>query len=172
MSVYGDGKKTGPGNFGLVALDMPGSNDTGNFDNWITQGPTQGDFTGTNPHGSAGTSVLPFPTSTSAATWDGGPGFHDKINSSVQDIIGEVRLVPIYSATSGSGDGMTYTITGFGAVTVLAWTGSGSKSGTLTIQPAVITLPVTSGMSYSSGSPASNGTVYGPMKLTQIKDNW
>lgn len=165
MTIYGNQGTNAPGNFGLIRLNPNDPPNTPNIENWVSNGPSATDL-----------ASLTFPSASTSlgVWWDGTPGFKNAINSSVQGIVGEARLVPIYDNITGSGANAEYNIIGFGAVTVLNWTGNGAKNTQMTIQPTTAIDPSLAGTSYGNGLPPTSPNpqtgivpVYAPPKLTQ-----
>ncbi len=158
MTFYGNGS-TGNGNFGLVSLNPNVSASESNVATWVNQGPSAADL-----------ASLTFPTGTGTDWWDSGQGFKSSTSNAVNNIIGEARLVPIYTVTNGaSGNNLTYNIVGFAAVVILNWSGSGN-SASATFQPTTLVDPSLAGTQYGNGQPPTSGSfnsAYAAPKLIQ-----
>lgn len=96
------------------------------------------------------------------------PGISAGTKSALAAIIGQVRIIPIFSSVSGNGGNATYDIVGFGGVRVMDVCLTGSMSSKhLTVQPAPIyTLGAigTGGSDNSSNGSNLNG-IYSPVFL-------
>ena len=80
----------------------------------------------------------------------------------VSQIIGQTRIVPLYSSVTGSGQNSQFTITGFGACRVMAVDlHSGSKH--LTVQPTAM---ITRG-GIPGGSTTSSSHIFSPVVLVK-----
>jgi Flp pilus assembly protein TadG len=134
--------KNSPGNFGLVDIGPP-SNATPTFENWILHGPSPSDL---NYFGSNGLQATP----SDPATLKGGPGLTSVLQTYLQDIIGEARIVPLFSSYSEQGSNAQYTIVGFAGVTIVSATGSGSNM-QIIVQP-IATVDSTATTGPGSGS--------------------
>lgn len=138
--------RTSPGNFGLINLNYtnPANNDPA-FRNWILNGPSPTDIASFGPNGFQATPSAP-------TTIKGGPGWKSNLQSDLNAIIGEYRILPIFSSFSGQGSNTYYTIVGFMGVTVVKAQGRGSNEA-IAFQPMVVVDPTaTSVPGGSSGS--------------------
>jgi hypothetical protein len=127
QGVYPD--STSPGNFGLIDIG-PNANDTPTFSRWILNGPSPSDMT---HFGTTGLQATPG----SPATLKGGPGWKSELQDQLAAIIGQPRIVPLFSSYTGTGQNSTYTIIGFAGVTVVQATGRGSNE-TIVFQPTMV----------------------------------
>jgi Flp pilus assembly protein TadG len=123
-----------PGNFGTINIGTPNnSNDT--TKRQIVSGPNSSDFayyTSANgyPNG------FKLDPSTGTLLLNGDTGVSAGMASSLDQIIGQPRILPLYSSVSGPGNNATYTIVGFVGITVLEEVLTGSlASKHITIQP-------------------------------------
>jgi hypothetical protein len=55
------------------------------------------------------------------------PGLKSTLVSNLADIVGQPRVVPLFSQYSGNGSNTQYTIVGFAGVTIVSATGHGSN---------------------------------------------
>jgi hypothetical protein len=84
------------------------------------------------------------------ATCAGGPGLKSTLVSNLAGIVGQQRIVPLFSSYSGNGSNTQYTIVGFAGITIVSATGSGSSISVI-VQPMVVTdLTATTGSGNSS----------------------
>jgi len=154
-----------PGNFGLIDLG-PNNNSAPAFWNWITNGPSPADlqYLAQNRNGVSGSSTWQA-TPSNPATVKGGPGLKASDESYLQGIIGQPRIMPLFSSVSGQGSNTFYTIVGFAGVTLVdaKLTGNGKH---ITIQPmaamdqtAIISQTTTAGSTFVHG--------YGSIALTK-----
>jgi Flp pilus assembly protein TadG len=122
------------GNFGMVDLGPP-ANGTPVYENWILNGPSTSDlgyFNSTNgyPNGFA------LDPTTGTLLLHGTPGVHAAMQTDLQDIIGQARIIPLYSTVTGNGNNAQYTIVGFAGCSVVDVNLRGSLSSKhITIQP-------------------------------------
>jgi Flp pilus assembly protein TadG len=122
--------KNSPGNFGLVDIG-PSDNDTPAFQNWIDNGPSPSDLSYFGDKGLQATPSQP-------ATLKGGPGLKNTLVSNLAGIVGQPRVIPLFSSFSGSGSNTQYTIVGFAGVTIVSATGHGSKFQVI-VEPTAVT---------------------------------
>lgn len=136
-----------PGNFGTLDIGSP-SNSTADIKRQIQYGPNATDlsyFTG---------GKLQLDATSGTLTLQGDTGVSAGMASALDSIIGQPRIIPLYSSVSGPGNNAQYTIVGFAGVTVLEEVLTGSLSSKhLTIQPCWCIDPnglggSTSGVSY------------------------
>src|SRR5437588_4311558 len=82
-----------------------------------------------------------------------GPGRRSGLVSSWQNVIGQPRVVPLFSSVSGTGSNTTYTIVGFAGVTIVQASGSGSNI-QVTLQPAIAidSTATTNGQSWNNST--------------------
>jgi Flp pilus assembly protein TadG len=146
-----------PGNFGLLSVGAPSSSDP-TYSSWVDNGPSSTDLQYLDSH-----SQVPASTS-SPATWSGGPGLKSNLRSDFAGIMGQSRLVPVfqpvslspYQAAGGNGNNTTYSIVGFVGVTISQADGSGNNM-TISVQPAA-TIDPTASYTTSSTVPAGEGS--------------
>jgi Flp pilus assembly protein TadG len=125
-----------PGDFGLVVLG-PDTSAAGDFQNWITNGPSTADLTYLAQNQNPVSGSTTWTASVSApATVTAGPGLKASEQTALQSIIGQPRIMPLYS-TAANG---TYTITGFAGVTIVEAVLTGSNKH-ITIQPTAVLDP-------------------------------
>jgi Flp pilus assembly protein TadG len=157
MDVYPN--VTSPGNFGLVNLNYtnPVNNDP-TFSSWIRNGPSPSDIA---TFGANGFQATP----TSPVQIKGGPGLKSNLVGDLNAIIGQPRVVPLFSSYSGQGSNTYYTIVGFAGVTVVRADGNGSNE-TIAFQA----LPVVD-TTATTGANAGNATQFvyptSPLRLTR-----
>ncbi len=153
---------TSPGNFGLVNLNYtnPVNNDP-QFASWIVYGPTPSDIASFGTNGFQATSSSP-------TVVKGGPGLKSNLVSDLNSIIGEPRILPVFSSYSGQGSNTSYTIVGFMGVTVVQASGHGSNE-TITFQPMQVTDPTATRVITTSSSSTNSQFVYStsPLVLTR-----
>jgi len=129
-----DHQQNSPGNFGLVKLNkFLRSDAAGYFSDWILHGPTPADLQSFGPNGLQATPASPEVLS-------GGPGLKGTLMSDFRSIVGQPRVMPLFSVCSGNGNNTSYTIANFVGVTVVQATGSGSHTNVV-VQPRVVIDP-------------------------------
>ncbi len=139
-----DPNNTSPGNFGLVDIGPPPpSNSTPTFENWILNGPSPSDL---SYFGAAGLQATP----SAPASLEGGPGLKSTLQTDLADIIGQPRIVPLFSSYTGQGSNTRYTIVGFAGVTIVSATGHGNNMQVI-VQP-IVTVDSTATTGSGSGS--------------------
>jgi Flp pilus assembly protein TadG len=117
------------GNFGTVNIGSMG-NGTSDLNRVIINGPNATDLS-IYPGG-----VLQLDPTTHTLILSGNPGVSAGCKDAVTSIIGQPRILPLYSTVSGNGANAQYTIVGFVGVTVLECVLTGSLSSKhITIQP-------------------------------------
>jgi Flp pilus assembly protein TadG len=153
--VYPD--NTTPGNFGLLDIGPP-ANDSPTFENWILNGPSPSDMAYFGSNGLQATAASP-------ATLKGGPGWKSVLQTDLQAIIGQPRIIPLYSSYTGQGSNTYYTIVGFAGVTIVNATGRGSNE-VITFQPMIA---VDTTATTTAGAPSTQTFVYQttPLGLTR-----
>ncbi|HJT76163.1 MAG TPA: pilus assembly protein TadG-related protein [Gemmataceae bacterium] len=118
-----------PGNFGTVDIGSA-NNSTADLKRQIQFGPNATDLSYF-----AGGKLQLDPT-TGTLTLQGDTGVSAGMSAALDSIIGQPRIIPLYSSVSGPGNNAQYTIVGFAGVTVLEEVLTGSLSSKhLTIQP-------------------------------------
>jgi hypothetical protein len=146
-----------PGNFGTVNIGAMG-NGTSDLNRVITNGPNAQDLS-IYPGG-----VLQLDPTTHTVTLSGNPGVSAGCKSAVSGIIGQPRILPLYSSVSGNGANCQYTIVAFVGVTVLECVLTGSLSSKhITIQPCWCIDPNAVG----GGSSGTSWYVVKPLALTR-----
>lgn len=152
-NLYPD--KTSPGNFGLVSIGPPAT-DSPTYSSWITNGPSQSDLTYFGPNGLQATASAP-------TTISGGTGLKSTLVSDLAAIIGQPRIVPLFSSYSNVGSNTQYTISGFAGVTIVSAINRGSNI-TIVVQPTVVVDPTG-----TNGNGGSANFVYqtSPLELTR-----
>jgi Flp pilus assembly protein TadG len=145
------GSKTSPGNFGLISLQNANATSDLTYSNWIVNGPSASDL---SSFGSSGLQATP----SSPTTMFGGPGLQTSLVSDLASIIGQARIVPLFSVYSGSGSNTQYTVVGFAGVTVVSATGSGNNIN-IVLQPSIIT--------NANATVSSSGTATGTTHVYQ-----
>ncbi len=157
--VYPD--NTSPGNFGLLNLNFTNPvNNSPQFESWILNGPTPADIATFGANGFQATPSNP-------TIVKGGPGMKSVLVSDLNAIIGESRVLPVFSTYSGNGSNTYYTIVGFVGVTVVQATGHGSNE-QISFQPMPIVDPTaTSTTSTSTGSISQYVYTTSPLTLNR-----
>ncbi len=145
-----------PGNFGTIDIGAP-SNSTADVVRQIQYVPNASDLS-YYPVGK-----LQLGSTTGTLTLNGDTGVSAGMKSALQSIIGQPRIIPLYSSVSGPGNNANYTIVGFAGVTVLEVVLTGSLSSKhLTIQPCWVIDPNALG-----GSTGPSYFVVKPLALTR-----
>jgi Flp pilus assembly protein TadG len=146
-----------PGNFGTVNIGAM-TNGTNDLNRVITNGPNAQDLS-VYPGG-----VLQLDPQTQTVTLSGNPGVSAGCKDAVTGIIGQARILPLYSSVSGNGANCTYTIVAFVGVTILDCNLTGSLSSKhITIQPCWCVDPNAVG----GGSSGTSWFVVKPLALTR-----
>jgi Flp pilus assembly protein TadG len=146
-----------PGNFGTVDIGASMYSIT-DIKRQIQYGPNASDFS-YFPGGK-----LQLDATTGTLTLNGDTGISAGVDAPFQAILGQPRVIPLYSAVSGNGNNATYTIVGFAGVTVLECVLTGSLSSRhITIQPCWCVDPNALG----GGSSGSSYFVVKPLALTR-----
>lgn len=140
IQVYPNPKNS-PGNFGLLCIGHWTNSQT-DFADWILNGPSYSDLQTLADSGA-------FPVSQdSPRSWKGSPGLKSSLSKSFTDIVGQPRLLPLftpasqnpYQAAAGNGSNTTYNIVGFVGVTVTQVTGNGGNL-SISVQPCDVIDP-------------------------------
>jgi hypothetical protein len=144
-----------PGNFGLVSIGAPSTNE-GTYETWIENGATPTDL---SYFGSDGLQATP----SHPATCAGGPGLKSTLVSNLSGVVGQPRIVPLFSSYSGTGSNTQYTIVGFAGITIVSAVGSGSTI-VVNVQPIAVT-----DLTATTGSGSGSSFVYSsiPIGLTR-----
>jgi Flp pilus assembly protein TadG len=152
-----------PGNFGLIDIG-PDANDAPTFWDWITNGASADDMTylAANHNGVAGSKDFQA-TPYYPATLKAGPGLKASDESYLQAIIGQSRIMPLFSGVQGNGQNATYTIIGFAPITLVDADLSGNNKH-ITVQPVPVVDPTA-----VNGSATGSTTqfIYRPLSLTR-----
>ncbi len=147
---------TSPGNFGLVSIG-PGANDTPAYRDWIAHGSSPSDMRHFGPNGIQASLTNP-------ARMKGGPGLKSTLVTDLQAIIGQTRIIPLYSTYGGNGSNTYYDIVGFAGVTIVKAEGHGSNID-IRVQPISVV-----DRTATTGSASVNNVsrfVYRPLSLTR-----
>ena len=144
-----------PGNFGLVSIGPPAT-DTPSFRSWIDNGATPSDMSYFGANGFQATPTNP-------AICAGGPGMKSTLVSNLAGIVGQARIVPLFSSCTGNGSNTEYTIVGFAGITIVSATGSGSNI-QVVVQPIAVT-----DLTATTGSGGNSSFIYAstPLGLTR-----
>ena len=147
-----------PGNFGLICLGPPAS-DTPAFRNWIANGSSPSDLASFGSNGLQATPSAP-------ATVRGGPGLKSTLQSDLQAVVGQSRIVPLFSSCTGQGSNTWYTVVGFAGVSIVKASGHGNNM-QVVVQPAVVIDPTATvnGTSWSG----SQSFIYPTSPLSLIR---
>ena len=126
--------KTSPGNFYLVSLRDAAVTDDPTYVNWILHGPSAADLATFGPNGLKASAGAP-------ATMYGGPNLDSNMDAALKSVVGQTRLVPVYSSYQSSTG--TYKVIGFTAVVVVAVNLSGTNpyiivQPTATVDPSAV----------------------------------
>lgn len=151
--LYG-GKTTAPGNFGTVNIGNP-NNSTADITRQILYGPNKSDFDylgGSFQLDSSGTTVV-----------SGDPGLSVGFRLALESIVGQPRIIPLYSSLTGNGANAKYTIVGFAGVVITSVRLTGPNK-SVTIQPEFVVDATAVG-----GGPSStaNSFIYRPLQLAR-----
>lgn len=148
------GSKTGsPGNFGTVNIGTK-ANAVGHIVRQIYDGPSKRDFDamgGKLELGADGTTTL-----------TGDPGLSAGFKSALESIIGQPRIVPLYSNISGNGNRADYLIVGFGGIVITDVQMTGSNK-SVTFQPEYVVDPT----AIAGNGAGTSDFVYRPMMLAR-----
>lgn len=150
--LYG-AKTSSPGNFGTVNIGAP-NNSTNDIARQILYGPNEEDFEylgGALTLGPDGTVVL-----------SGDPGLSAGFKDELTAIIGQERIVPLYTTLTGNGANSKFTVVGFAGLilTHVKLTG-GDKA--VTIQPEF----VIDGSAMRGDVGSISGYIYQPLRLAR-----
>src|SRR5262249_22007912 len=120
------------GNFGTVDLGAP-NNSTADLSRQVLNGPNAADFA-YFPN-----STIQLDPETGTLILQGDTGVSAGVKDELASIIGEPRIIPLYSTVTGNGNNAQYTIVGFAGVTITEVVLTGSLSSKhLTIQPCFV----------------------------------
>ncbi len=144
-----------PGNFGTVDIGSP-SNSTADLTRQIRYGVNESDlayFGGELVLGSDGTLLL-----------NGDTGLSAGIKDDLESIIGQPRVIPIFSTVAGPGNNAMFTVVGFVGVRIMYVKLTGSMSGKkVIIQPAY----VVDDAAIVSDSSGQSAFVFRPVQLVR-----
>jgi hypothetical protein len=124
------------GNFGMIDLGAP-ANSTPVYENWILNGPSASDLAYFSPANG-------YPNGlqldkASGIQMHGTPGVHAAMQTDLKSIIGQGRIIPLYSTVTGNGNNAWYTVVAFVGCTVLDVNLNGAlTSKHVTIQPCFV----------------------------------
>jgi Flp pilus assembly protein TadG len=164
VSASGDGipefndaypNKNSPGNFGLVDIG-PDANDTNAFRTWLNNGASPSDLNHFGPDGLQATPGAP-------AILKGGPGLKSTLEFDLAGVVGQPRIVPLFSSYSGSGSNTQYTIVGFAGITIVSATGQGSNM-QVVVQPVAVIDPTA-----TTGSGGGSKFVYPAPPISLVR---
>jgi hypothetical protein len=111
--VYPDPSGTDTsGNFGLVNLNNDPNSNANDIDGWIRTGPSEGQLASWGSNGLRATADAPLAMS-------GQTGLQATQEDALRSIIGEPRIMPVFTTTQGPGSNATFTVIGFVAVVVV-----------------------------------------------------
>lgn len=137
--------QTQPGDFYLVSLrNAPVTGDSV-YVNWILNGPSSADLGTFGPNGLQANALAP-------ATMYAGPNVDSAMDSALKSVVGQTRIVPVYTSYQNAGGVATYKVIGFAAVVVVAVNLQGPNP-SMTLQPTATVDP-----SATLGGGASVGT--------------
>jgi Flp pilus assembly protein TadG len=147
-----------PGNFGTVDIGAP-NNSTADLVRQILNGPNAADLA-YFPNG-----TLQLDATSGTLTLQGDTGVSAGMKSALTSIIGQPRVIPLYSSVSGPGNNAQYIIVGFAGITITEAVLTGSLSSKhITIQPCFCIDPnAVSGTTVTTPS----YFVYSPLALTR-----
>jgi Flp pilus assembly protein TadG len=147
-----------PGNFGTVDIGAS-NNSTNDIKRQILYGPNAEDLS----HFPGG--VCQLDPTTQTLMLQGDTGVSAGVKDELAAIIGQPRIIPLYSSVSGPGNNAQYTIVGFAGITITEVVLTGSLSSKhLTIQPCFVIDP--NGIS-GPQAPTPSWFVYNPVALTR-----
>jgi hypothetical protein len=141
-TVYGDGKVedgsggTVPGNWGTLDIGST-NNSTSDLGNQIINGLEQADLSALHSDGRIPTDEY---IDAQSSTWmQADPGISIGMKSYVQQVHGEIRIIPLYEAMLvDGGNNLEYKITQWGVVKVIDSQWNGSQNIFVTVQKAYI----------------------------------
>lgn len=150
------GTQLPPGNFGTVNIGPSNGNSTAHLSSQIRYGVTAADlvpYGGELKLGAGGTLSL-----------NGDTGLSAGIKDDLVAIIGQPRVIPIFSTVAGPGNNAQYTIVGFAGIRILGVKLTGSmNSKYVIIQPAL----VVDDSAITEEASGSSYFVYQPVRLVQ-----
>lgn len=120
-----------PGDFTLVQWDASGRSPSATAAaSWILSGPTAFDMSGFGPDGVQATPDNPLLVS-------GSPGMKSSLMDDLRSVIGQPRVVALYSSYTGNGNNREFEIVGFAGISIVSATGTGNHM-KLVAQPAIV----------------------------------
>ena len=125
----GNDAQVAPGNFGILDIGAA-NNGEPDVARQIEQGPSADDFSYHNDELAVGSDGLPLPL-------NGTTGLKASMQSSLEDVMGQNRVVPLYNPVTGNGANAQFNIIGFVGVRILSFELTGGDKHIL-IQPAPI----------------------------------
>jgi hypothetical protein len=111
-----------PGNWGTIKVNTS-NNSTATLVNQIENGINL-------------SSSIQLDSTTGTYTFSGNPGISAGIKGALESIIGQPRVIPIYTSTSGNGNNATYTVNQFAVVRIVAVNFQGNPKYVI-VQPAL-----------------------------------
>jgi Flp pilus assembly protein TadG len=145
-----------PGNFGTIDLGAP-NNSTADLSRQIRQGVNATDLS-YFPN-----NTIQLDSTTGTLDLNGDTGVSAGCKDDLISIIGQSRIIPLYSRVSGPGNNATYTICGFAGITITEVVLTGSLTDKhITIQPCWCVEP-----NALSGGPNTSTFVVKPLALTR-----
>lgn len=145
----GNGNGTGglpPGNFGTVDIGAP-NNSTADISRQVLYGPNADDFSYFPNH------TIQLDSTTNTLILQGDTGISAGVKDELASIIGQPRIIPLYSSVSGPGNNARYTIVAFAGIIITEVVLTGSLSSKhITIQPCFVIEPNAIGGSSSSST--------------------
>ncbi|MFM8271423.1 MAG: pilus assembly protein TadG-related protein [Gemmata sp.] len=140
--------QTANGNFGIVNLGAGGASD---ISRQLLYGPNAADFAILASQGV----LAPDGSLQAPVTLSGDSGINNGTQSSWQAIIGQNRIIPLYSQVRGSGTNAMYDIVGFAGIRVISAQFNGNKK-----QVIVQTISVYSNRVTPAGFGSSTPSIY------------
>lgn len=153
--LFSDGKHA-PGNYGSIDIGSA-SNGTPELERQILYGPTEADFQHRDFQdklAADGALYAPF-----SATGD--TGISNGVKDEFEAIVGQARIVPLYSTVTRTGNNTTYEITGFASMVITGVKLTGNPKQVWAQPSALITSRATAG----TGTQTPTQGVYLPPKL-------
>jgi Flp pilus assembly protein TadG len=145
----GNGKGSGglpPGNFGTVDLGAP-NNSTSDLARQILYGPNASDLS------YFADDTIQLDPGTQTLILQGDTGISAGVKDELASIIGQPRIIPLYSSVSGPGNNARYTIVAFAGIVITDVVLTGSLSSKhITIQPCFVIDPNAIGGGESSST--------------------
>jgi hypothetical protein len=155
-----DNPKITPGNRATMALGG-GQNSTAKLQRQILYGLNEEDL---EYHGGG------FSVANGPLYLEGDPGISAAIEQSLQAIVGQKRLIPIFTEVNGNGATSVYTIVRFVGIRVLEADLRGSRTHKrVIVQPADMVIDDSTSNNKLPIGPIDLGTVFSPPTLTNIK---